>query len=98
MRRRRRWWRCGVLYRGVQSTVGIRSLCLENEPPHWTDIWFYGVIPTALSLALAVVAWGFWSEAAWAVHGVAVVITGILLICIRNEWDLVTWLAPMGKD
>ena len=22
------------LYRGVQSTVGIRSLCLENEPPH----------------------------------------------------------------
>ncbi len=86
------------LYRGVQSTVGIRSLCLENEPPHWTDMWFYGVIPTVFSLALAVVAWGFWSEAAWAVHGVAVVITGILLICIRNEWDLVTWLAPMGKD
>jgi hypothetical protein len=24
------------------------------------------------------------------------VVTGLLLLAIRNEWDLVTWLAPRG--
>lgn len=86
------------LYRGVQSTIGIRALCWQEGPPHWTDAWFYGVIPTLLSLALGVVAWGFWSGAEWAVHGVAVVITGIVLLAIRNEWDLITWLAPMRGE
>ena len=80
--------------RGVQSTVGIRTLCWQEDPPHWTDAWFYGVIPTILSIALAEVAWGFWSGEEWAVHGAAVVVTAILLTCIRNEWDLITWLAP----
>jgi hypothetical protein len=77
----------------VQSTVGINALKGEDQP-HWTDVWFYGVIPTLLSLGLAVVAWGFCSEADWATDGVAVAITAILLLAIRNEWDLVTWLAP----
>ena len=41
---------------------------------------------------------GVLAGAAWAVHGVAVAITAILLLAIRNEWDLITWLAPMGKE
>ncbi|MCL6740211.1 hypothetical protein LZ518_03550 [Sphingomonas sp. RB56-2] len=86
------------LYRGVQSIVGIRKLCWQEDPPHWSDVWFYGVFPTILSLGVAEVAWAFWAGEAWAVHGVAVAITAILLLAIRNEWDLVTWLAPMGKD
>jgi hypothetical protein len=32
------------------------------------------------------------------VDGVAVVINAILLVSIRNEWDLVTWLAPRGAE
>ena len=86
------------LYRGVQSTIGIQHLCWQEDPPHWSDTWFYGVIPSVISLGVAAVAWGFWTEAAWAVHGVAVAITAILLLAIRNEWDLITWLAPMGKE
>ena len=81
------------LVRGVQSILGIQGLKGEDAP-HWTDVWFYGVIPTLLSVALAGVAAGFWSGQAWAVHGVAAVITGELLLSVRNEWDLVTWLAP----
>jgi hypothetical protein len=36
----------------------------------------------------------FFSEQAWATHAVAAVVTALLLVTIRNEWDLVTWLAP----
>jgi hypothetical protein len=86
------------LYRSVVSSVGISKLVWSEDPPHWTDKWFYGVIPTLLFLVLGVVAWGFWSEAEWAVDGIAAVITGILLLAIRNEWDLVTWLAPMRAE
>jgi len=85
------------LYRGVQSIVGINALTGEDKP-HWTDVWFYGAIPTVLSLGLAVVSWGFWRAAEWAVFGVATVTTAILLLAIRNEWDLVTWLAPKADD
>jgi len=86
------------LYRGVQSTIGIQRLCWQEDPPHWTDTWFYGVFPSIISLGVGVVAWGFWTGAAWAVHSVAVAITAILLLAIRNEWDLVTWLAPMRAE
>jgi len=81
------------LVRGVQSIIGISALKGEDAP-HWTDVWFYGFIPTLLSLLLVAVAAGFWRGAGWAVNLMAVEITGVLLVSIRNEWDLVTWLAP----
>jgi hypothetical protein len=81
------------MIRGIQSIVGINRLSGEDTP-HWTDVWFYGVIPAVLYALLGVVACGFWSEREWAVYGVAAVINGLLLVSIRNEWDLVTWLAP----
>ena len=86
------------LYRGVQSTIGIRKLCWQEDPPHWSDVWFYGVFPAILSLGVAEVAWAFCSGEPWAVHGAAVAVTANLLLAIRNEWDLITWLAPMGEE
>ena len=86
------------LYRGVQSTIGIQRLCWQEDPPHWTDKWFYGVIPIVLFIALAEVAWGFWRGEEWAVLGIAAVNTAVLLLAIRNEWDLVTWLAPRADN
>jgi len=81
------------LVRGVQSIIGISALKGEDSP-HWTDVWFYGFIPTMLSLLLVAVAAGYWRGAEWAVNAMAVAITGVLLLAVRNEWDLVTWLAP----
>src|SRR5215213_1012599 len=81
------------LARGVQSVVGIRALAVEDKP-HWTDLWFYGAIPSVLFLLLAVVAVAFKNGEHWAERGLAAAITGLLLLAIRNEWDLVTWLAP----
>ena len=79
------------LARGVQSIVGIHAV---RDEVHWSDIWFYGVIPVLLCLALAAVAVGFWAERHWAIYGVAAFNTAAMLLAIRNEWDLVTWLAP----
>lgn len=81
------------LARGMTSTQGIRALTGEDKP-HWTDMWFYGVIPTSLYVLLAVVSFAAWQRLPCAAQGVAAVITAFLLITIRNEWDLVTWLAP----
>ena len=77
--------------RGVQAVIGINQV--RNEV-HWSDIWFYGVVPCALYLALAIVAYAFWQDLAWAKTGLAVFVTGELLLAIRNEWDLITWIAP----
>ncbi len=82
------------LVRGLMSTVGIRKL---GKDVHWTDLWFYGVLPSALYLALGLDALAFaW---AWpgAHYGLAVVTTALLLLAIRNEWDLITWIAPRAE-
>lgn len=84
--------------RSAMSFTGIRTLVWDEEPPHWTDAWFYGAIPAVIYAGLAAVAWAFWTGQHWAVDGVAVVINAILLVSIRNEWDLVTWLAPRGAE
>ncbi len=78
------------LARALMSSIGIRRL----KEVHWTDFWFYGVIPTALYLALGGVAFSYWTDCLWANYGLAAVITGLLLSAVRNEWDLITWIAP----
>ena len=81
------------LVRGANSIRGISSL-RGADAAHWTDVWFYGVIPALLYALLAIVAWAFWIEAKCATNAISAVITGLLLVSIRNEWDLVTWLTP----
>ena len=85
------------LARGVISTVGIHNV---RDEVHWTDIWFYGLIPIALYIALGVIAWCFWIDMPCARPALAGFVTAGLLLAIRNEWDLITWIAPRheGKD
>ncbi len=79
------------LARGLYSTVGIARLKGEV---HWTDLWFYGVLPSVAYLAIGIVALAFWQGWACAKTGLAVTVTAGLLLAIRNEWDLITWIAP----
>ncbi|WP_308517032.1 hypothetical protein [Sphingomonas flavescens] len=81
--------------RGLYSTIRIGRLkAIGGEEVHWTDVWFYGVIPMVVYLALAGVALGAWRGADWSLHGAAAAQVALLLVSIRNEYDLVTWLAP----
>jgi hypothetical protein len=85
--------------RGVYSIAGLTRLRkIGEDEVHWTDVWYYGVVPLALYVALAAVAAGFlsgWQGAPW---GVAAVIVGLLLLSVRDEYDLVTWLAPRRDE
>ncbi len=78
------------LTRGIMSFAGIR----QRSDVHWTDTWFYGVFPSLLYGALGLVALGFWWGCPQANNGLAAAITLSLLLAIRNEWDLITWIAP----
>ena len=79
------------LARGIRSTFGIGQL---KDEVHWTDVWFYGVIPSAFYLGLAAIAIAFWTGWSCAREALAGFVTLGLLLAIRNEWDLITWIAP----
>ncbi|MFL6735533.1 MAG: hypothetical protein ACJ8F4_00565 [Sphingomonas sp.] len=81
------------LGRGLISTAGIGRL----KEVHWTDFWFYGVYPCAIYVALGAVALAFCLNWGWAHYGLAAVITFTLLLAIRNEWDLITWITPRAE-
>lgn len=81
------------MVRAILSIVGIGRF----TKVHWTDIWFYGVYPSVVYLALGVVAIALWMGWWWAQKALAVVITSGLLLAIRNEWDLITWITPRGE-
>ena len=87
---------CGLV-KAVQSGIGIRTGIPGAEPPHWTDAWFYGVFPGVLYLGLLASSVAIWRGAAWAAYGTAFCLMVLLLIGIRDAWDLVTWIAPMTK-
>ena len=81
------------LARGVYSTLGIGRL----KEVHWTDVWFYGVIPIVTYLAIGAIAAALWMGWWWGEKALAAVITLALLLAIRNEWDLITWITPQGR-
>jgi hypothetical protein len=79
----------------IWATVGIASRRLGPEAPHWSDVWLYGVAPTAIYTGLFIAAIGLCQRAGWAVYTNAALLLALLLIGVRNAWDLITWMAPM---
>lgn len=73
--------------------VEIRKLEL-GEPPHWSDLWCYGVAPLVGYAGLGVAAVFVGTARPLAAQGLAAGVMILLLIAIRNAWDLVTWMAP----
>ena len=76
------------------ACVGIWAMRKSPDPPHWTDFWMYGATPTIVYVALVIVGAFFALAAPWATHALAVVLLTLLLVGVRNAWDLVTWIAP----
>jgi hypothetical protein len=92
---------------GAGAVIGVAyttMVCLQfraerivpSEAPHWSDVWCYGVVPLAIYLCLLAASAAVWVDARFADHAVAATALALLLIAIRNSWDMVTWLAPHG--
>ena len=80
----------------IWACVGMRARSPGAAPPHWSDFWLYGAAPVAVYLGLAATSVALWARAGWAVHALAAVLVALLLLGLRNAWDLVTWVAPTG--
>lgn len=84
----------GLFYAG-RATLGIARPRKGLEPPHGSDFWCYGAAPTAIYVGLCVeISLTFLLRAAWAPAAMAGLLLVLLLLAIRNAWDLITWIAP----
>lgn len=81
-------WACHGM---INRTLGATS--------HWSDLWLYGAAPTALYAGVLAAAVALAARMEWAVHALAALLIALLLLGIRNGWDLITWIAPSrGQD
>lgn len=87
------------LARGIYSIMSLLRLQTDgNSEVHWTDTWYYGFMPSVVYIAMGAVAVAFWIGIDWAPYALAAVIAGLTLLSIRDEYDLVTWLAPRPDE
>ncbi|MBV9995330.1 MAG: hypothetical protein JO127_08955 [Caulobacteraceae bacterium] len=82
----------------LRATIGIRHFRPGSEAPHWSDVWFYGRAPAAIYFGLAAAAVGVSARMALAPYALAGLLLALLLLSIRNAWDLVTSLAHRHGD
>ena len=83
----------------VRSSIGIRQAPPPGiETPHWTDFWMYGVAPGVMYVGVLAAAVMLGMETPWAADALAALLLVLLLLSIRNAWDLITWIAPRRRD
>jgi len=78
----------GIVY-SAATTVRLSRTGWE-DPPDTSDKWFYGIVPTIAYLALAGAAFAVWLVSRIAAYAVGATVLVLLLIGIRNAWDLAT--------
>ena len=84
----------GLGYAVVIIWQGSQAVLREHFNPHWSDLWCYGLIPLVIYLALEASVLATTSGYNLGGYTIAASLLGILLIAVRNAWDLVTWMAP----
>jgi len=88
----------GGLVGSLRPILGIPRPPPGQGAPHWSDVWMYGATPALIYLGLLAAAIAVWAGAAWAAHVMAGLLLILLLVSIRNAWDLMTFIAPMRRD
>jgi hypothetical protein len=87
----------GLLY----STLTAIRICKkgwEDPSPGWSDKFFYGFLPTTIYLALLGAACAVWVAERRAAFAVGAIMLGLLMLGIRNAWDLATALAQRAHE
>ena len=87
----------GLAY-SVVTTVRLFLSDWEDPIPDWSDKCFYGLLPTMVYVALASAAVAVPFFASKAIFGISAIMIGLLLLGIRNAWDLATTLAQNAPE
>lgn len=90
-------WSAIGLVHGAVILVLFNRIKVSNQQ-HWSDVWCYAVGPTVIYGVMALASWAVWSNVSCAAGVVAGIVVALLLLCIRNAWDLVTWLSPKADS
>ena len=97
-------WTLGLLGAyglGYSLVILIQGLALRRQSqggaPHWSDAWCYGFVPPVIYLAFEASVLVSHLQHDLGCDGVALSLLALLLIAVRNAWDLVTWMAPMAN-
>jgi len=83
----------GVIGIVCAAIVLSRLLRGRVNVPHWTDPLYYGVFPMFVYLWIVLSCLFVWSGSETGSYGIAIGTLGLLLLGIRDAWDLATWLA-----
>jgi hypothetical protein len=83
-------WSVAALGNAVWVAIGVWP---PERRAHWSDFWWYGFAPTAAFAGLVIASSLAWACIPHAPYALALVLLGLLLVAIRNAWDLATWLA-----
>jgi hypothetical protein len=86
----------GVVYTTMTTRRILRGGWQED--PHWSDKWFYGILPAIDYIGLAAAAGLALVDPRGSAYGVGAAMLILLLIGIRNAWDLATFLVQRGPD
>lgn len=83
------------------STATAIRLCgkgWEDPIPGWSDKCFYGFLPTTIYVALLGATGAVWIAERKAPFIIGAIMLGLLLLGIRNAWDLATTLAQNAPE
>jgi len=78
----------------IRATIGILRPRQGRPSPHWSDAWMYGATPLGLFAILLIADAALAAGARWAAPAFALGELALLLVSIRNAWDLITAIAP----
>ena len=92
---------------GASALVGLTHMGIIGlqfsrrdfpSAPHWSDFWCYVAAPTLIYLALGGAAIGLRMAPTASADALGLFLLTLMLVAIRNAWDLVTWLAPRRDE
>ncbi|MBS0361391.1 MAG: hypothetical protein JSR98_08420 [Proteobacteria bacterium] len=94
----------GLFLAGALICLGFSARALfmltggAINAPHWSDVWGYGAAPFIAAAGLAVAGISAWLNPDLTPLAVAAALVAMLLIAVRNAWDLVTWISAKGPS
>jgi hypothetical protein len=82
----------------VAATIKLFGAGWGKYTPDWSDKCFYGFFPAIAYLGLSGAAGAIWLAPRRAAHAVGAIVLVLLLIGIRNAWDLATFLVQNAGE